>query len=84
METKKNSISTGTNSSQENEISIGEDYRLYGDKKLGSGAFGEIYKGFSSNTNEEVAIKLESVKIKHTQLYYEYKLYSALQGGSKF
>ena len=32
-------------------------------------------------TNEEVAIKLESVKAKHPQLEYEAKVYRALQGG---
>lgn len=65
----------------EYEISIGEDYLLYAKKKLGSGAFGEIYKGFSKKLNMEVAIKLESVKNKHPQLIYESKLYSILQGG---
>lgn len=84
MEAKKNSISTTTNSSQENEISIAEDYKLYADNKLGSGAFGEIFRGYSTKSNEEVAIKLENNTIKHPQLYYECKLYSALQGGSKY
>ena len=32
-------------------------------------------------TNEEVAIKLESIKAKHPQLEYEAKVYRALQGG---
>ncbi|KAL8139843.1 hypothetical protein V2J09_005864 [Rumex salicifolius] len=51
-------------------------------QKLGSGSFGEIYLGTNIQTNEEVAIKLESVKTKHPQLLYESKLYKILQGGS--
>lgn len=64
------------------EISIGENYTLFATKKLGAGAFGEIYQGYSSILKENVAIKLEMVKnLKHPQLIYEYKLYSALKGG---
>lgn len=79
------STETETNSSaSDTEIPIGEDYKLYATKKLGSGAFGEIYQGFAFKYNEEVAIKLEMAKNnKHPQLQYESKLYSALQGGSK-
>jgi len=33
-------------------------------KKVGSGAFGEIYKGINVQTNEEVAVKLEPSKTK--------------------
>ena len=67
------------------EISIGEHYTLFATKKLGAGAFGEIYQGYSSILKENVAIKLEMIKnLKHPQLIYEYKLYSALKGGSKF
>ena len=32
-------------------------------------------------TKQEVAIKLESTKTKHPQIFYESKLYMALQGG---
>lgn len=67
--------------SVEAEVPIGKDYKLYFKKKLGSGAFGEIYKGFSNLLNSEVAIKLESNKIKHPQLVYESKLYTELSGG---
>ena len=64
------------------EIPIGEDYKLYATKKLGSGAFGEIYQGYSIKTKEDIAIKLEMAKNnKHPQLQYESKLYAALQGG---
>ena len=33
-------------------------------KKVGSGAFGEIYKAVNLQTNEEVAVKLEPSKTK--------------------
>ncbi|EFJ10942.1 hypothetical protein SELMODRAFT_127114 [Selaginella moellendorffii] len=59
---------------------IGNKYRL--GRKIGSGSFGEIYLGTNIQTNEEVAIKLESVKTKHPQLLYESKLYRILQGGT--
>ena len=63
------------------EIPIGDSYKLDARKKLGSGAFGDIYLGKNIKQNEEVAIKLEPIKTKHPQLFYESKLYMALQGG---
>lgn len=59
---------------------VGNKYRL--GRKIGSGSFGEIYLGTNTQTNEEVAIKLESVRTKHPQLLYESKLYRILQGGT--
>lgn len=52
-------------------------------KKLGSGAFGEIYNASNSNPNsktgpKEVAIKIEKSDSKHPQLYFEAKLYNYL------
>jgi len=41
------------------EIRVGGKYRV--DKKLGSGAFGDLYSGFNIKTNEEVAVKLEKL-----------------------
>lgn len=61
------------------ELRVGGKYRL--SRKLGSGAFGDIYHGTNIKTNEEVAIKLEPVRTKHPQLLYETKLYRILQGG---
>mmetsp|Transcript_17801 Transcript_17801/g.15711 ORF Transcript_17801/g.15711 Transcript_17801/m.15711 type:complete len:324 (-) Transcript_17801:53-1024(-) len=61
------------------ELRVGNKYRL--SRKLGSGAFGDIYHGMNIKTNEEVAIKLEPVRSKHPQLLYETKLYRILQGG---
>lgn len=34
-------------------------------KKLGNGAFGEVYQGIDPDTNQIVAIKMESTKAKH-------------------
>ena len=70
-----------TQSSNDYEIPIAEKYKLNAKKKLGSGAFGEIYFGVNTENNEEVAIKLEPTKSKHPQLFCESKLYLALQGG---
>ena len=56
----------------ENRI-VAKHYRLI--KKLGSGAFGQIWKAVHEKTKEEVAIKFEDVNSKHQQLYYECKIY---------
>jgi serine/threonine protein kinase len=61
------------------ELRVGNKYRL--GRKIGQGSFGEIYLGTNITNNEEVAIKLESVKSKHPQLFYEAKLYKILAGG---
>jgi serine/threonine protein kinase len=45
------------------ELRVGGKYKL--SRKLGSGAFGDVYLGTNIKTNEEVAIKLEPVKSKH-------------------
>lgn len=42
------------------ELRVGGKYRL--SRKLGCGAFGDIYHGTNIRTNEEVAIKLVSSK----------------------
>ena len=85
MEKNTSSSSTHQKSQSSNlkdyEIPIGESYKLDARKKLGSGAFGDIYLGKNIKLNEEVAIKLEPIKTKHPQLFYESKLYMALQGG---
>ena len=67
------------------EFKIGNLYKLT--RKLGSGAFGEIFHGIkyknknkaiNLKTNGEVAIKLEPINSKHPQLGYEAKIYSYL------
>ncbi|OAY36471.1 casein kinase 1-like protein 2 [Manihot esculenta] len=59
---------------------VGNKFRL--GRKIGSGSFGEIYIGTNIQTNEEVALKLETIKTKHPQLLSESKLYKTLQGGT--
>jgi len=61
------------------ELTVGGKYKL--GIKLGHGSFGDIYRGVNSQTNEEVAIKLENTKSRHHQLFYEVKLYKIFQGG---
>jgi hypothetical protein len=78
--TTQNNEKEGSN---DYEIPIGENFKLNARKKLGSGAFGDIYFGCNTKINEDVAIKLEPTKAKHPQLFYEAKLYMALQGGGK-
>jgi casein kinase 1/casein kinase 1 epsilon len=56
---------------------ISNNFKLV--RKLGSGAFGEIFQGINSKTNQEVAIKFEDINTKHPQLFYEAKLYQYLQ-----
>jgi len=47
-------------------------------RRLGSGAFGEIFQGVNPKTNQEVAIKFENANTKHPQLFFEAKLYQYL------
>ena len=41
------------------ELRVGNKFKLV--KKLGSGAFGELYAGINVKTGEEVAVKLELI-----------------------
>ncbi|XP_074578552.1 casein kinase 1-like [Curcuma longa] len=59
---------------------IGGKFKL--GNKIGAGSFGELYLGVNVQSGEEVAVKLELVKVKHPQLHYESKLYMRLQGGT--
>ena len=58
------------------ELKINKTFKLT--KKLGSGAFGEIFHAINMKTNEEVAVKLENTSTKSPQLFYEAKLYQYL------
>jgi serine/threonine protein kinase len=60
------------------ELRVGGKFRI--GRKVGSGAFGDIYLGTNITNDQEVAIKLESARCRHPQLAYEYKLYKLLQG----
>lgn len=48
---------------------FGERYLL--EKKIGSGAFGEIWEALDTKTNTKVAVKFEDVDMKKQQLYSE-------------
>ncbi|XP_004054443.2 casein kinase I [Gorilla gorilla gorilla] len=67
------------NSGSKAELVVGGKYKLV--RKIGSGSFGDVYLGITTTNGEEVAVKLESQKVKHPQLLYERKLYTILQGG---
>lgn len=60
------------------DIRVGWRYRL--GRKLGTGAFGDIFHGINIQNNEEVAIKLERTSKKSSQLQYESKILKSLQG----
>ncbi|XP_043830884.1 casein kinase I-like [Dromiciops gliroides] len=66
-------------SSLRDEFIVGGKYHLI--KKIGSGAFGDIYLATNLLTGQDVAVKLESQRSKHPQLLYESKVYRILQGG---
>ncbi|KAK3163216.1 hypothetical protein QOZ80_1AG0000790 [Eleusine coracana subsp. coracana] len=59
---------------------VGGKFKL--GRKIGCGSFGVIYLATHIDTYEIVAVKIESSKTKHPQLFYEAKLYNTLQGGS--
>lgn len=61
------------------ELRVGGKYRV--GRKIGQGSFGDIYVGTNVQTNEQVGIKLESIKSRHPQLFFEAKLYKVLAGG---
>lgn len=52
-------------------------------KKLGSGAFGDIYIGHNVLTEGKVAIKVENKRNPHPQLEHEAKVYKYLTGTRK-
>lgn len=59
-------------------LKLGGKYKV--GKKLGSGAFGEVFLATEINTGDEVALKIESNKTKHPQLIYEAKLLRMMKG----
>lgn len=60
------------------DLKLGGKYKI--GKKLGSGAFGEVFSATEIATGEEVAIKVESNRTKHPQLLHEAKLIKLLKG----
>ena len=62
-------------------IKVGSHYLLYLNKKLGNGAFGEIYLGLNQKNYQEIAIKLEK-KTNKPQLHHETRILKELQNGT--
>ena len=50
------------------EIILSKNYKLFFDKKLGSGSFGEIYKGEEILTHKKIAVKCEIIQKNKTSL----------------
>jgi serine/threonine protein kinase len=59
-------------------LKLGGKYKI--GKKLGAGAFGEVYIAKDTSTGEEVAVKIEDNRTKHPQLLHEAKLLKLLKG----
>ncbi|CAD8058209.1 unnamed protein product [Paramecium primaurelia] len=57
---------------------IGNLYKIT--TKLGSGSFGEVFKGINIETNEIVAIKWESQEAQMPQIKHEFSILSEIQG----
>lgn len=55
---------------------IGQNFELK--RKLGSGAFGDIYLGHNTKSNMDVAIKVERIDSPCPQLRYEHDIYKRL------
>lgn len=60
------------------DLQLGGKYKM--GKKLGSGAFGEVYQATEIATGKDVAIKVESNRTRHPQLIHEAKLIKHLKG----
>ena len=56
------------NSDKNEEIKLTKNYKLFLNKKLGNGAFGEIYKGEEISTHKEMAIKCETIQPNKTSI----------------
>ena len=66
----------------EDEVIIGTNYILQLKNKLGSGSFGDIYKGKNTKLHLDIAIKCEIVNNNsHQRLKYEAGVLKYLQGG---
>ena len=59
------------------EVRVGGKYKIC--KRLGKGAFGELYSGINIKTEEDVAIKLERTDTSQPMLQYENKIYEKMK-----
>lgn len=59
-------------------IKIANTYKLT--RRIGQGAFGEIYLALNFKTNLEYAVKLEPITAQYPQVYYEAKIYNYFGG----
>ena len=64
------------------EVKVAGVYKIC--SKLGKGSFGEVYQGINIKKQNDVAIKMEKLKLFQPMLEYEAKLYSKLQGQPGF
>ena len=62
------------------QLSLGH-YILFSNNRLGSGAFGDVYRGQNIINNQKIAIKCENKNTRHPQLQYETGVLQYLQGG---
>lgn len=60
------------------DLNLGGKYKM--GKKLGAGAFGEVFLAKDTATEELVAVKVEDNRTKHPQLLHEAKLLKLLKG----
>lgn len=66
------------------EIRIKNTYVMSTKDKIGSGTFGEIYRGYDVKTKTKLAFKLELNTTKSPQLSLEYKVLKTMQGTGKY
>ena len=70
------------NNDIKNEILLSKNYKLFVNKKLGNGGFGEIFKGETISTKKQIAVKCEKIKEdNNSSLQNEVNILTYLQGG---
>lgn len=58
------------------DIIVNQKYKIT--KRIGRGAFGEVFIGVDQENGDEYAVKVEDGTTKHPQLNYEYKVMKLL------
>jgi len=59
---------------------VGKNFKII--RKIGQGAFAEIYQAINTKNNLDVAVKIEPVNSNHPQLIYQCNLYNYLHNHS--